>query len=154
MIQNTARPGPVATRILAATDGSESAGRAVERAAELGKALGAELVIVTVGPDRLSAAEASEAARDGIAEGDLLERFAREILLDASKRARERGVPGARTLHAVGDPAQVLLDRARREQPGTVVVGRRGRGRLAGLLLGSVSQKLVSLAPCAVVVVP
>jgi len=33
-------------------------------------------------------------------------------------------------------------------------VGRRGQGRLAGLLLGSVSQKLVSLAPCIVVVVP
>jgi hypothetical protein len=30
----------------------------------------------------------------------------------------------------------------------------RGRGQLIGLLLGSISQKLVSLAPCAVVVVP
>jgi nucleotide-binding universal stress UspA family protein len=28
------------------------------------------------------------------------------------------------------------------------------RGQLIGLLLGSISQKLVSLAPCAVVVVP
>jgi nucleotide-binding universal stress UspA family protein len=32
-------------------------------------------------------------------------------------------------------------------------MGRRGLGRLAGLLLGSVSQKVVSLAPCIVIVV-
>ena len=35
-----------------------------------------------------------------------------------------------------------------------LVVGRRGRGRLSGLLLGSVSQKVASLAPCIVIVVP
>ncbi len=35
-----------------------------------------------------------------------------------------------------------------------VFMGRRGRGRLQGLLLGSVSQKLASLAPCMVVIVP
>jgi nucleotide-binding universal stress UspA family protein len=34
-----------------------------------------------------------------------------------------------------------------------VVVGSRGHGRLVGLLLGSVTQRVISLAHCPVVVV-
>lgn len=61
--------------------------------------------------------------------------------------------PGVERIAAWGDPAETILECAR-EAVDLVVLGRRGRGRLAGLLLGSVSQKLVSLAPCAVMVVP
>lgn len=35
-----------------------------------------------------------------------------------------------------------------------IAVGKRGLGRLSRLLLGSVSPKVVALAPCAVIVVP
>jgi nucleotide-binding universal stress UspA family protein len=51
-----------------------------------------------------------------------------------------------------GHPAQVLLEAATGAQ--LLVVGSRGHGAFAGMLLGSVSRHCVEHAPCPVVVVP
>jgi len=40
------------------------------------------------------------------------------------------------------------------QAPDLVVVGTRGHGRVAGMLLGSVTQSLLQVAPCPVVAVP
>jgi nucleotide-binding universal stress UspA family protein len=51
-----------------------------------------------------------------------------------------------------GHPATVLLEAAIGAQ--MLVVGSRGHGTFAGILLGSVSQHCVQHAPCPVVVIP
>jgi nucleotide-binding universal stress UspA family protein len=50
-----------------------------------------------------------------------------------------------------GQPAAVLLNEAR--DADLIVVGNRGRGGVASLLLGSVSQQVVHDAPCPVLIV-
>ncbi|OZM77222.1 universal stress protein UspA [Pseudonocardia sp. MH-G8] len=51
-----------------------------------------------------------------------------------------------------GDPSTVLLDHAVRA--GLLVVGNRGRGGLAGAMLGSVALRIARHASCPVVLVP
>jgi nucleotide-binding universal stress UspA family protein len=140
-------------RILVATDGSPGANRAVDAAARLAKNTGRELIIVTVGGS-ISGAELRKLASDY---GDLsktLESAADKILGQARKRAHRVGLGNVKLRTGWGDPADTIIDIARREKAELVVVGRRGGSRLSALLLGSVSQKVTSLAPCIVMVVP
>jgi nucleotide-binding universal stress UspA family protein len=139
--------------IMVATDGSAGSSRAVELAAELAKALACDLLIVTVA-DRLLGEEVRQLPHTGVSTGDVLEALAAQTLRAAEIRVRELGVSGIEIRTGWGDATQCLLDIAASCSAKMIIVGRRGRGQLASLLLGSVSHKLVSLAPCAVVVVP
>jgi nucleotide-binding universal stress UspA family protein len=140
--------------IMSATDGSEGAERAVLAAAGLAKALNAKLLIVHVSEDVFSNKELRLLDQLRVAEGDALEELSRRILARAEAFAKTHGALNVETMTGGGDPAKVLIETVEREHADAIVVGRRGRGRLEGLLLGSVSQKLSCLAPCMVIVVP
>ena len=140
-------------RIIVATDGSPGANRALDMAARIAKVGGCELTILTIGGNIPGA----ELRRLAEADGDLSEALTEgttQILERARKRAQRLGLASVTVQSEWGEPAETIIDTVRREKADILVVGRRGRGRLSGLLLGSVSQKLASLAPCAVLVVP
>lgn len=57
------------------------------------------------------------------------------------------------TYLAVGHPADTIVKFANEKNCSLIVVGHKGRSKLGGLLLGSVSRHIVTLAHCSVVVV-
>jgi len=53
-----------------------------------------------------------------------------------------------------GQPAHVIAELAKKSGADLIITGTRGHGPVAGLLLGSVTTRLLVVAPCPVVVVP
>jgi nucleotide-binding universal stress UspA family protein len=145
-------------RVLIATDGSDHALKAAEFGAELAAKMdAAELHILAVA--YYAPSEEAELRKFAQIEHlDGLTNAVREIAQGHVERARRKAeAKGAKTIKTavvVGDPAEEILAYITANAIDAVVVGRRGRGRIAGLLLGSVSQKLASLAPCVVVICP
>jgi len=141
-------------RILVATDGSAGAMRAVVFAARLAAGLHGRLSILSVS-DPVPSADLRKFGRmEHASIGDMIEAEAQSVLHGARVEASKQGAQIDKTHALLGDPAETILDAIAQEKPDLVVVGRRGRGRLAQLLLGSVSQKLASLSPRPVIVVP
>ncbi|WP_414463621.1 universal stress protein [Hyphomicrobium sp. DY-1] len=70
----------------------------------------------------------------------------RQILARAREQARQAGANPLALHWGWGDPTEVIMQTAAQLKADVVIVGRRGRGRLAGLLLGSVSLSQILAA--------
>ena len=84
-----------------------------------------------------------------ITEHDILMQVAREIVERATLRCTELGVSSVTGQIVVGNPREAILRVAREKESDLIVMGRRGLGRLADLLLGSVSHRVTQGAGCA-----
>jgi nucleotide-binding universal stress UspA family protein len=77
-----------------------------------------------------------------------------EAALAAARRFVSRRNLSADVRVLVGDPAESIVETARRGRYSEIVMGTRGLGTLKGLLLGSVVTKVIQLSRVPVTVVP
>jgi nucleotide-binding universal stress UspA family protein len=141
-------------RMLVATDGSAHATRAAELAARLAREFRqAEVILVTVGHIPTMA---FGTLAGGI--GDLrlleesLEQAGRAILNEAERIFDNTGVRVTRAF-SHGEPSLEIIEKAREHKADLIVIGRRGLGQIGGLILGSVSERVLHAADVPVLIV-
>ena len=165
--------------IIVPTDGSEHANKAIEMAGEIAAKFGARIVVVQALLHHATAPDLKAICEDSGIEGDVvkeiddlaamiarvaaagygqgpipvppesLRKVGEGIVEKAAERLRAKGVGDVKTQVVDGDPAGNIIAAVEHEQAELVVMGRRGLGDVAGLVMGSVSHKVAHLAECA-----
>jgi nucleotide-binding universal stress UspA family protein len=134
-------------RILVAYDGSEAARKAFNTACSLAAGDDAELFVLSVArPPEIGDDVESEAVIENS------RRFHHGLLVELKPVAAAKGLR-AHFEVAVGHPAEQIIFDADRHDADLIVVGDRGRSKIARLLLGSVSKHVAEHAGRPVLVV-
>jgi nucleotide-binding universal stress UspA family protein len=134
--------------IVVGYDDSEPAKAALDRAAELAKALGGQVHVVSVAP---TLEPASARGAGGIDPADPPEKHLAEL---ASARAHLEGLGvQAEYQAAVGEPADAIVELASQRGADLIVVGTRQVGLVQRLLGQSVSDSVAHKARCDVLIV-
>jgi nucleotide-binding universal stress UspA family protein/predicted transcriptional regulator len=135
-------------QLLVALDGSESSVKAADAAIELAVLLRAKLDVLSVEetlPRYVATQE--ESTREHSAAVTYFARLQNPI----RQRAQQRGVQ-VRCAVLSGHEGQVILDYIREQRCDLLVLGYQGHSGVWGAFLGSTADKLVSHAPCSVLV--
>lgn len=139
-------------RILVGVDGSTESRKAANFAAQIARATGASVTVASAvfmpvdglgEPDLVARAAEWREQERGLAIG-----YAREV----SAALADQGIE-TETATPVGPPAYALAELAKDTEVDLVVVGHRGRGAVARVLMGSVADRLVQISPKPVLVV-
>lgn len=135
-------------KILVAVDASPAAKKAVACAQKLAKLTDAQVILVHAYPkipDYLGEPSLSETISRSLERGE-------EILNALSETFESEGI---HVKHEIleGPPADAILRVAAVREVDLIIMGARGLGTVASLLLGSVSQKVLAHATCPVMIV-
>lgn len=137
------------SKILIALDGSEHSLKAVDYAKQLSPDKSARIEVVHV----------RELLMGRGVGGAPVKLDEEEVVEQVQGTVRELGEAGydvhLQVVSTVRDgPAQIIAEVAKTIHADVIIVGSRGHGPVAGLLVGSVAQRLLHLAPCPVLVIP
>lgn len=144
------------SKILVAIDGSEHAQRALDFACGLAERFDSELLLVSVAPPT----ELPEALKQyanaehlDATTGSIYLAIAENMLESARTHLDAKALPKISTQVRFGDPAHEIVEAAGANGVDAIVLGSRGLGKLKGLLVGSVSHKVNSVASCTCIIV-
>ena len=139
---------------LVAVDGSEWSERATERAVNLAKQTGAQVRLITVIPwSGFQPMTLDEMAHRPLEKTDEEKHARADILGSLLERFADSGVKLSGEFFW-GHPVDVIQKHAKKEHANMIFVGRRGRSRIADLVLGSVANSLAHCAGVPIVLVP
>jgi nucleotide-binding universal stress UspA family protein len=140
-------------RIVVGVDGSSHSKTALRWAVNEARRVGASVEAISAWQQPVTVGYPYGWSPD-IHDGDVIAIVAEKVLTEAVAEAAGQQDEHVEIRKSVvhGHPAEVLLEAAIGAQ--MLVVGRRGHGTYAGILLGSVSRHCVKHAPCPVLVVP
>ena len=139
--------------ILVPTDFSDASGAALDYARALAAAFGSALHLLHVVQDPYVQPWAAEAF--GVSLAGVLERWEQDARaqLEQLVPEAERQARPVQCDTRVGHPFVEILNYAQAHQVDLIVMGTHGRGPVAHVLLGSVTEKVVRKAPCPVLTV-
>lgn len=137
------------TKILIAVDGSKASVNALDYVANR-KRQGEAIEVLLLNVQPLILPHGRMVTRRMIEEYQTQE--SEKVFTRAGLKARKRYL-GADEYVETGDPAECIINFARKSKCDEIVMGSRGLNRMKGLLLGSVVTKVVQLSETPVVVV-
>lgn len=132
-------------RILLAYDGSDGSGRALDMARTLARRFSARIMVVSAFPQMPRVTSPSQ---DDVREIHEYREMAERICSLLNKEGIE-----AEADVLEGPPADAIMKAAEAHDIDLIVMGSRGYGQFRGLLLGSVSDRILHYAPVPVLVV-
>lgn len=139
-------------KILIAVDDSSFAQRAVEVGAEVAAALKAEVALVHVFDPTATPAGSWGLPADRISAMSELE--GKRLLAKFRQGLPGGSSPEVREFLESGKPSDSIVEVAKKWHADLIVMGSHGRGKVTGILMGSVSQDVLRNAPCPILVTP